>query len=82
MNLIQQIEAEEIAKAGKTIPEFRPGDTVRVGNDRTGGHYQWQCFDVAKLRAIMDSRGSQCGPQVHGGRFEGGARLAHFGHLR
>ena len=31
MNLIQQIEAEEIAKAGKTIPDFRPGDTLRVG---------------------------------------------------
>lgn len=31
MNLIQQIEAEEISKAGKTIPEFRPGDTLRVG---------------------------------------------------
>src|SRR6201991_125123 len=31
MNLIQQIEAEEIAKAAKTIPEFRPGDTLRVG---------------------------------------------------
>ena len=31
MNLIQTIEAEEIAKAGKTIPEFRPGDTLRVG---------------------------------------------------
>ena len=31
MNLIQQIEAEEIAKAAKTIPEFRAGDTVRVG---------------------------------------------------
>ena len=31
MNLIQQIEAEEIAKASKDIPEFRPGDTVRVG---------------------------------------------------
>jgi large subunit ribosomal protein L19 len=35
VNLIQQIEAEEIAKAtsgaGKAIPEFRPGDTVRVG---------------------------------------------------
>jgi large subunit ribosomal protein L19 len=35
MNLIQQIEAEEIAKATsdgtKTIPTFRPGDTVRVG---------------------------------------------------
>ena len=31
MNLIQQIEAEEIAKSGKDIPEFRAGDTVRVG---------------------------------------------------
>ncbi len=31
MNLIQQIEAEEITKAGKDIPEFRPGDSVRVG---------------------------------------------------
>jgi large subunit ribosomal protein L19 len=31
MNLIQQIEAEEIAKASKEIPDFRPGDTVRVG---------------------------------------------------
>jgi large subunit ribosomal protein L19 len=35
VNLIQQIEAEEIAKAtsdaGKSIPTFRPGDTVRVG---------------------------------------------------
>ena len=31
MNLIQQIEAEEIAKANKDIPEFRAGDTLRVG---------------------------------------------------
>jgi len=31
MNLIQQIEAEEIDKASKDIPEFRPGDTLRVG---------------------------------------------------
>ena len=31
MNLIQQIEAEEIAKAAKEVPDFRPGDTVRVG---------------------------------------------------
>ncbi|GGZ02286.1 50S ribosomal protein L19 [Novosphingobium colocasiae] len=31
MNLIQQIEAEEIAKAAKEIPEFRAGDTIRVG---------------------------------------------------
>jgi len=31
VNLIQQIEAEEIAKAAKDIPEFRAGDTVKVG---------------------------------------------------
>jgi large subunit ribosomal protein L19 len=31
VNLIQQIEAEEIAKAAKDVPEFRPGDTLRVG---------------------------------------------------
>jgi len=31
MNLIQQIEAEEIGKVTKDLPEFRAGDTVRVG---------------------------------------------------
>ena len=33
MNLIQQLEAEAIEqfKANKSIPDFRPGDTVRVG---------------------------------------------------
>ena len=33
MNLIQTIEAENIAKlvAKRPIPEFRPGDTLRVG---------------------------------------------------
>jgi large subunit ribosomal protein L19 len=33
MNIIQQIEAETIAefKAKKAIPEFRAGDTLRVG---------------------------------------------------
>ncbi len=38
MNLIQTIEAEQIAKmtarltdAGRTIPDFRPGDTLKVG---------------------------------------------------
>jgi large subunit ribosomal protein L19 len=32
MNIIQQLEAEQAAKLveGKTIPEFRPGDTVVV----------------------------------------------------
>ena len=33
MNLIQTLEAEQIAKLmdGKTVPEFRPGDTLKVG---------------------------------------------------
>ena len=31
MNLIQQIEAEEIGKVERDIPDFRAGDTVRVG---------------------------------------------------
>lgn len=33
MNLIQQIEAENIAKflEAKKIPDFRPGDTLKVG---------------------------------------------------
>jgi large subunit ribosomal protein L19 len=32
MNIIQTIDAEQIAKltAGKTIPDFAPGDTVRI----------------------------------------------------
>ena len=33
MNVIQQLEAEAIEQAlqGRAIPEFRPGDTLRVG---------------------------------------------------
>ena len=33
MNIIQQLEAENIAKfvEAKKIPEFRPGDTLKVG---------------------------------------------------
>jgi large subunit ribosomal protein L19 len=30
MNLIQQLEQEEMARLGKTIPSFAPGDTVIV----------------------------------------------------
>jgi len=31
MGLIQELEAEAIGALGKSIPEFRPGDTLRVG---------------------------------------------------
>ena len=30
MNLIQQLEQEEIARLGKKVPDFAPGDTVTV----------------------------------------------------
>ena len=30
MDLIQKLEAEEVARLGKSIPDFKPGDTVVV----------------------------------------------------
>ena len=37
MNLLEQLEAEHIGELGKTIPDFAPGDTVRVGFKVTEG---------------------------------------------
>ncbi|MCE8007282.1 50S ribosomal protein L19 [Aestuariivita sp.] len=37
MNLIAEIEAEQIAALGKEIPDFKAGDTVRVGYKVTEG---------------------------------------------
>jgi len=37
MDLIAQIEAEQIASLGKEIPDFKAGDTVRVGYKVTEG---------------------------------------------
>ena len=37
MDLIAQLESEQIAELGKTIPDFKPGDTVRVGYKVTEG---------------------------------------------
>ena len=37
MDIIAQIEAEQIASLGKTIPDFKAGDTVRVGFKVTEG---------------------------------------------
>ncbi len=31
MNIIEQLEAEQIAALGKEIPDFKSGDTIRVG---------------------------------------------------
>ena len=37
MNLIAELEAEQIAQLGKTIPDFKAGDTIRVGYKVTEG---------------------------------------------
>ncbi|MCM2563106.1 50S ribosomal protein L19 [Lutimaribacter sp. EGI FJ00015] len=37
MDLIKQLEAEQIASLGKTIPDFKAGDTIRVGYKVTEG---------------------------------------------
>lgn len=37
MDLIAQLEAEQIASLGKTIPDFKAGDTIRVGYKVTEG---------------------------------------------
>ena len=37
MNIIQQLEAEQIAALGKDIPDFSAGDTIRVGYKVTEG---------------------------------------------
>jgi large subunit ribosomal protein L19 len=37
MNLIAELEAEQIASLGKSIPDFKAGDTIRVGFKVTEG---------------------------------------------
>ena len=37
MNLIAQLEAEQISELGKTIPDFKADDTIRVGYKVTEG---------------------------------------------
>ena len=46
MNLIQKLEQEEIARLGKTIPSFAPGDTVIVNvNVVEGERKRVQAFE-------------------------------------
>ena len=46
MNLIEKLEQEEIARLGKTIPEFAPGDTVIVSvNVVEGTRKRVQAFE-------------------------------------
>ena len=46
MNLIETLEQEEIARLGRTIPEFAPGDTVIVNvNVVEGSRKRVQAFE-------------------------------------
>ncbi|MCY4005367.1 MAG: 50S ribosomal protein L19 [Rhodobacteraceae bacterium] len=38
MNMIEQIESEQIAELGHDIPDFKAGDTIRVGFKVTEGN--------------------------------------------
>ena len=59
MNLIQQLEQEEIARLGKTIPEFAPGDTVIVqAKVKEGNRERLQAYEgvvIAKRNRGLNS---------------------------
>jgi large subunit ribosomal protein L19 len=59
MNLIQILEQEEIARLGKTIPEFAPGDTVVVSvNVVEGSRKRVQAYEgvvIAKRNRGLNS---------------------------
>ena len=59
MNLIEQLENEEIARLGKTIPAFAPGDTVVVQvKVKEGTRERLQAFEgvvIAKRNRGLNS---------------------------
>ena len=61
MDLIAQLEAEQIAELGKTIPDFKAGDTVRVGYKVTEGtrtrvqNYEGVCISRKNGKGIAGS---------------------------
>lgn len=59
MNLIEQLEREEIARLGKTIPDFSPGDTLVVDvNIVEGDRKRVQAFEgvvIAKRNRGLNS---------------------------
>jgi large subunit ribosomal protein L19 len=59
MDLIRQIEQEEIARLGKDVPEFAPGDTVVVSvNVVEGNRKRMQAYEgvvIAKRNRGLNS---------------------------
>ena len=46
MNIIEELEKEHMAELGKEVPEFAPGDTVRVSvKVREGSRERLQAFE-------------------------------------
>ena len=62
MDLIKQLEQEEIARLGKTIPAFSPGDTVIVSvNVVEGNRKRVQAYEgvvIAKRNRGLTHRSS------------------------
>ena len=64
MNLIQTLEQEEIARLGKKIPEFAPGDTVIVSvNVVEGTRKRVQAYEGVVI--AKRNRGLNSGFTVH-----------------
>eukprot|EP00003_Mantamonas_plastica_P026230 TRINITY_DN5297_c0_g1_i2.p1 TRINITY_DN5297_c0_g1~~TRINITY_DN5297_c0_g1_i2.p1 ORF type:complete len:177 (-),score=15.52 TRINITY_DN5297_c0_g1_i2:259-789(-) len=61
MDLIAQLEAEQIAELGKSIPDFKAGDTIRVGFKVTEGtrtrvqNYEGVCISRKNGKGIAGS---------------------------
>ena len=61
MDIIAQLEAEQISDLGKTIPDFKAGDTVRVGYKVTKGtrtrvqNYEGVCISRKNGKGIAGS---------------------------
>ncbi|UWR22853.1 50S ribosomal protein L19 [Sulfitobacter sp. S190] len=61
MDLIAQIEAEQVAELGNEIPDFRAGDTIRVGFRVTEGtrtrvqNYEGVCISRKNGKGIAGS---------------------------
>ncbi len=61
MNLIAELEAEQVASLGKEIPDFKAGDTLRVGYKVTEGtrtrvqNYEGVCISRKHGKSIAGS---------------------------
>jgi large subunit ribosomal protein L19 len=55
MNIIETLEQEEIARLGKKIPEFAPGDTVIVSVNVVEGTRAFEGVVIAKRNRGLNS---------------------------